>query len=95
MSIKLKIPLQLQKYSCDKAELCCSPAGGKISLKHLFETIEKEHPGLKKAVFGRDGKPLRFLSIFVNGKDYRNLKGGFTELVEGDIVTVTTAIVEE
>ena len=95
MSIKIKIPLQLQKYSGEKPEISFSPVGGKISFKHLFNEIEILHPGFKNAIFGRDGNLLRFISIFINGKDYRNLKGGLSEILTGDVVTISTAIVEE
>jgi sulfur-carrier protein len=93
MAIKVKIPLQIQQFSGNKPELEVTPAGP-ISFKHLFDELEKANPCLKANIFGKDGNPKRFMSVFINGKDYRNLRGSLTELVDGDIVTISTAVVE-
>ena len=66
MSIRLKIPLQLQKYSGEKPEISFSPEGGKVSFKRFFNEIEALHPGMKGAIFGRDGNPVRFVNKFYN-----------------------------
>ena len=43
-------------------------------------------------LFDQDGKPRRFINIYVNGRDSRFLKRLDTELSPGDTVTIIPAV---
>ena len=81
--------------TANTAELCFTAKHGKLNLKRLFEEIEKSNPGLKAAVFAKDGSTSRFTAIFINSKPYQSLHGVYTELLDDDIVEITSAIVQE
>ncbi|GEM_PF-1365902 len=95
MPITIKIPAVFRHVTANKAELCFTAPPGKLNLKRLFEEVEKDHPGLSPVVFGKDGKASRFTGIYVNSKPYQTLHGVYTELLDNDIVEITSAIVQE
>lgn len=46
----------------------------------------------KDRLFDEDGKPRRFINIYINGRDYRFINRLDTELREGDTVTLIPAV---
>ena len=65
MSIKIDIPSYLQAFTGNKevVEVKGSTVGD--CLKHLVE----QFPDIKPMLFGKDGKVLSYLSIYVNEED--------------------------
>ncbi len=95
MPVKVIIPAFFRHLTSDESEILFSVPPGGLNLKHLFEELEKLHPGLQSGVFGRDGKPKRFAGLFVNSKPYQSLQGIYTCLVDNDVVELTSAVVQE
>ena len=68
MRIKVLIPAYFRHLTAEKAEILCAVPTAKANLKHLFDELEKLHPGLKSAVFGSDGRPKRFSGLLINSR---------------------------
>ena len=88
MAVKVLVPTSLQKFTNDRATVECP--GGNIS--ELIESLEQSCPGIKKRLCDEDGKPRRFLNLYVNSEDIRFLDGTNTSLNDGDEVSIVPAV---
>ncbi|MBE9210720.1 MoaD/ThiS family protein [Nostoc sp. LEGE 06077] len=88
MAVTVLIPTALQKFTDNKAVIECS--GNNIS--ELFDSLEKNCPGIKSRLCDDDGKPRRFLNLYVNSEDIRFLEGTETSLKDGDEVSIVPAV---
>lgn len=46
----------------------------------------------RNRIYDENGKPRRFINIYVNGKDIRFLKGLETKLVDSDEISIVPAV---
>ncbi len=88
LTITVRIPPPLRRFT-GGAETVKSSAG---NLAELFEGLEQEYPGFKKAVCTDDGTPQRFVNIYVNDEDIRFLGGMQYTFRDGDEVLLIPAI---
>jgi MoaD family protein len=88
MAVKVLIPTALQKFTNNEATLECN--GSNIS--ELFDFLEKTYPGIKSRLCDEEGKPRRFLNLYVNSEDIRFLDGTETSLKDGDEVSIVPAV---
>lgn len=88
MSIKVRIPQPLQKFTKDKSEV---QVEGK-DVRELIENLEKNFPGIKERLYDEKDKLRRFINIYVNEEDIRFLKMDRTPLKNGDEVSIIPAI---
>ncbi len=88
MSIKVRIPTPLQKFTQNKPEV---EAKGK-DVQELIIDLEKSFPGIKKRLCDEKGSLRRFINIYVNEEDIRFLKMDSTSLKDGDEVSIIPAI---
>ncbi len=88
MSIKVRIPTPLQKLTANAAEV---EIEGK-TVQELIENLEKKFPGIKERITDEQGKPRRFVNIYVNEEDIRFLHLDKTPLKDGDEVSIIPAI---
>lgn len=88
MSVKVLIPTPLQKFTNDQATLECSAN----SVAELIEAMEQNCPGIKARLCDEEGKPRRFLNLYVNDEDIRFLEGTETPLKDGDQVSIVPAV---
>jgi sulfur-carrier protein len=88
MAVKVLVPTALQKFTNDKATLETSAS----SISGLIESLEVSFPGIKSRLCDEEGKPRRFLNLYVNGDDIRFLNGTNTPLKDGDEVSIVPAI---
>lgn len=88
MSIKVRVPTPLQKFTKDNAEV---PVEGN-NIKELIENLEKNYPGIKERLCDESGKLRRFINIYVNEEDIRFLQKDETLLKDGDEVSIIPAI---
>lgn len=88
MSIIVHIPPPLRRYTggAESAQFSAQ------HLPELFEGLEQRFPGIKQALCGPDGAPLRFLNIYVNDEDIRFLGGAQYTFRDGDEVLLIPAI---
>lgn len=88
MSIKVRIPTPLQKFTQNKSEV---EAKGS-DIRELIDDLEKSFPGVKERLCDEKGVLRRFINIYVNEEDIRFLKMDKTALKDGDEVSIIPAI---
>jgi len=88
MSITVRVPTPLQKFTQNQAEVKANGA----NVKELIEDLEKSSPGIKERICDEEGKIRRFINIYVNEEDVRFLQQDETSLKDGDEVSIIPAI---
>ncbi|HEV2352062.1 MAG TPA: MoaD/ThiS family protein [Terriglobia bacterium] len=88
MSITIRIPPPLRKFT-GGTEAVESAAR---NLLELFDGLEQKFPGIKQNLCTAEGKPHRFVNIYVNEEDIRFLGGGEYAFHDGDEVLLVPAI---
>ncbi len=62
------------------------------TVAEVFDDIEARFPGFKAQVYGPDGKPHRFVNIYLNDEDIRYTGGIETALKSGDVLDILPAL---
>ena len=88
MAVTVLVPTALQNLTNNQAVLECS--GNNIA--ELFDSLEQVCPGIKSRLCNDQGKPNRFLNLYVNSEDIRFLDGIATPLKDGDEVSIVPAV---
>jgi len=88
MSIAVRIPTPLQKFTKNKTEVEADGA----TIGELIENLDEQFPGIKGRICDETGKVRRFINIYVNEEDVRFLKLNETPLKNGDEVSIIPAI---
>ncbi|MEW6040609.1 MAG: molybdopterin-synthase adenylyltransferase MoeB [Elusimicrobiota bacterium] len=88
MSIKVRIPQPLQKFTHGKEEVQAQAS----SVKELIDNLNSQYPGIKERLVDESGRVRRFINIYVNEEDVRFLQGDSTKLKDGDEVSIIHAI---
>jgi molybdopterin synthase sulfur carrier subunit len=88
MSIPVRIPTPLRRFTGDRAEVSVEAA----ELSSLLERLFEECPGLRAQLIGDDQKLRSFVNIYVNDEDVRFLDGLKTPVRDGDSVAIVPAI---
>lgn len=88
MSIAVRIPTPLRRFTGDRAEVSVDAAELSSVLERLFE----ECPGLRAQLLGDDDTLRSFVNIYLNDEDVRFLAGLKTPVKEGDSVSIVPAI---
>jgi sulfur-carrier protein len=87
MSIKVRIPTPLQKFTNGKTEVECAAK----NIADLVDALEKDYPGMKERL-SEGGKIRRFINIYVNDEDIRFVSKEDTTLKDGDNISIVPAI---
>ena len=88
MTVKVLIPTALQKFTNDQATIECNGS----NVAELLNALEQSCPGIKDRLCDDQGKPRRFLNLYVNSEDNRFLEGTDTTLQDGDEVSIVPAV---
>ena len=88
MAIKVLIPTPLQKFTNSQAVI----EGEGKTVNELIDSIETTCPSIKGRLRDEEGKPRRFLNLYVNDEDIRFLEGANTPLNDGDQVSIVPAV---
>lgn len=88
MAVTVLVPTALQNFTNNQATL--ESSGGNIS--ELLDSLETSFPGIKSRLCDDQGKPRRFLNLYVNSEDIRFLEGTETLLKDGDEVSIVPAV---
>ncbi|MFN6569263.1 MoaD/ThiS family protein [Dendronalium sp. ChiSLP03b] len=88
MSVTVLVPTALQNFTNNQATLECSGS----TIAELLESLEKSFPGIKARLCDEQGKPRRFLNLYLNSEDIRFLEGTDTALKDGDEVSIVPAV---
>jgi molybdopterin synthase sulfur carrier subunit len=87
-SVTVVIPTPLRKYTGGEGRVQAN--GGTIS--ELIDALESAYPGIRERVCEPDGEIRRFVNIFVNGENTRQLDGAATSVKPGDEVGIIPAM---
>jgi MoaD family protein len=88
MAVTVLIPTPLQKFTNEQASIDCNAN----NIGELIEALENNYNGIKSRICDEEGKPRRFLNLYVNSEDIRFLDGVNTELKDGDEVSIVPAV---
>ena len=88
MSVTVLVPTALQNFTNNQATLECSGS----TIAELLDSLEQNFPGIKARLCDEQGKPRRFLNLYLNSEDIRFLDGTDTPLKDGDEVSIVPAV---
>jgi molybdopterin synthase sulfur carrier subunit len=88
MTATARIPTSLRQLTDGSSEVEI-PTG---SVGTAIEDLTTRYPDLGERLLGDDGKPRRFVNIFVAEDDIRFLDGLDTAVNEGQVVTILPAV---
>ena len=87
-AVTVLIPAPLRKLTGGESRVS---AGG-ATLAELIDSLESSYPGIKERVCDPDGELRRFVNVFVNGENARNLGGVGAPVSNGDEVGIIPAM---
>ncbi|HET7831371.1 MAG TPA: MoaD/ThiS family protein [Gallionella sp.] len=82
------IPTPMRKFTQNKSRI--SLAAGTVAA--LFAELEQSCPGVSAQIYDAEGAIKRYINVFVNGKDIRNLAGVQTPVEDRDDVYIVPAM---
>lgn len=88
MPASIRIPTSLRELTEGSAAVDVEP--GKLS--ELLDELVSQYPDLRERLLGDDGKPRRFVNIFVAEDDIRFLDGVDTPVDDGQVITILPAV---
>lgn len=86
--VKVRIPTPLKSLTGSK-EIIEIDA---IDIKTLIDSLESAYPGIKERLTDENGAVRRFVNLYVNEENIRELDGELTKLEDGDEISVIPAI---
>ena len=86
--VQVLIPTPLRRFTDGQARI--EAAGGTVG--ELLTALDARYPGLGERIQEPDGQIRRFVNVFVNGKNVRELDGPATPLKAGDEVGIIPAM---
>ena len=87
-AVTVLIPAPLRKLTGGESRV--SAEGDTIGA--LIDSLESRYPGIKERVCDSDGDLRRFVNVFVNGENARNLGGALASVRDGDEVGIIPAM---
>jgi MoaD family protein len=87
-AVTVLIPTPLRKYTGGEARVAANGA----TIGEVIDALDQQYPGLKERVVDPDGSIRRFVNIFVNGENARQLDGASTPVNRGDEVGIIPAM---
>lgn len=88
MTVEITIPGPLLQYTRNQKEVQLNARTVLDAIKEL----DKMFPGMKDRICDEQEKVRAYVNIFVNGKDFRHMKGEQTTLGDGDEVMILPSI---
>src|SRR5206468_3908 len=88
ISIAIRIPTPLRSLAGGKEEV--SVEGH--SVEEVISQLEACHPGFKSRLYDTSGGLRRFINLYVNQEDIRDLEGLKTSVKDGDSISIIPAI---
>lgn len=87
-TVSVRLTAVLQKLTGGQKTI---EASGR-TVAEVFDDIEARYPGFKAQVYGPDGRPHRFVNIYLNDEDIRYTGGIDTALKAGDVLDILPAL---
>ena len=88
MPVSVEVPTILRTYTGGQKSVQASGD----SLAELFADLDARYPGLCGRLLADDGKVLRFVNVYINGRDIRTDAALESRLSDGDVVSIIPAV---
>ena len=88
MSVKVRIPTPLRKYTGERAEVTAEGS----TIQEVFANLEQQFPGFRQAVYDEDSTIKRFINVYLNDEDIRFIGGETAPVASGNVVSIVPAI---
>ena len=88
MPVTVRIPTPLRPLSHGRDSLQLAGA----TARQVLESLERECPGMRSRICDERGEMRRFVNLFLNEEDVRQLNGLDSPVVDGDILSIVPAI---
>ncbi|HEY2775694.1 MAG TPA: ubiquitin-like small modifier protein 1 [Candidatus Binatia bacterium] len=88
MSVRVRIPTPLRKYTAGKDAVAAEGA----TIAAILDDLEKSCPGLKERICDSEGAVRRFVNLYINGDDIRFLDNTGSPVKDGDEISIVPAI---
>ena len=88
MSIRVRVPTPLRKYTAGQDEVAAAGA----SIKAVIEDLESRHPGMRDRLLDDNGELRRYVNVYLNGNDIRFLDQLNSKVTDGDDISIVPAI---
>ncbi|MBO8141839.1 MAG: MoaD/ThiS family protein [Firmicutes bacterium] len=88
MAVRVRIPVLMRNLTGGESQVT---AEGR-TVAEVFSDLDRRFPGVKERVYDEEGKLRRFINVYVNEKDIREMQGEETPLADGDEVAIVPAI---
>ena len=87
-SVNVLVPTPLRKFTDGAAKIAASGS----TVAAILDSIDTQFPGLKDRICEDDGEIRRFVNVFVNGENVRDLDGSATAVKSGDEIGIIPAM---
>jgi molybdopterin converting factor small subunit len=88
MAVTIRIPGALRPFTDNQRKVEVDSSSVGEAVQRLCTT----YPDVGERVLDGDGRPRRFVNLFVNGEDVRLLSGTDTPLADGDELIIAPAV---
>lgn len=86
--VSVLIPTPLRGFTAGEGRVVVAGA----SVAEVLDALETEYPGIGDRLRDDSGQIRRFVNVFVNGRNVRDLEGGDTALSPGDELGIIPAM---
>ena len=87
-TITVLIPTPLRRFTGGEAKVDLQGA----SVAEILDALDGQYPGIGERLRDDSGQLRRFVNVFVNGKNVRQLQGAATPVRTGDEVGIIPAM---
>jgi molybdopterin synthase sulfur carrier subunit len=86
--VNVLIPTPLRRFTAGEARVVVDGA----NVSEALDALEAQFPGIGERLRDDSGQIRRFVNVFVNGKNVRDLEGAQTSLAPGDELGIIPAM---
>ncbi len=90
MKVLVKIPAPLRQYTSNQKEIEVTTSSNTV--KDVIIELTNHYPELKTRLLDETGSLRKFLTIFLNNSNLRDIGGETAQVKDGDIITILPAI---
>ena len=88
MAVRVIIPMQLRRLTDNQREVELEGE----DINSLIRNLQQRFPTLRNRLLDGNGDIKKFIRIYKNEEDTYFLRGGNTQVGEGDVVTIVPAV---
>ena len=86
--MKVCIPTVLRKHTAGAGAVIVTGA----TVREAIDDLVQQHPGIREGLFDSSDQLVRFMGVFVNDRNIRDLEGEATPVSDNDEILLVPAI---